>query len=82
MITIETLKTMNDEQINVLNQIADTVVDAANKLVDNGIFAENKGEIEIRLWSALYGTEDVAEINEINFWLDQHKGQKSNARRM
>ena len=82
MITIETLKTMNDEQINVLNQIADNVVDTANKLVDKDILSENKGEIENRLWSVLYGTDDVSEINEINFWLYQHKGQKSNARRM
>jgi hypothetical protein len=63
---------MNAEQLKALNEIADAVVDAANKLAENDIF-EDKAEIEIRLYSALYGTSDVNEINNINLELSMRK---------
>jgi hypothetical protein len=72
MINVQTIRTMNAEQLKALNEIADAVVDAANKLAENDIFSD-KGEIETRLYSALYGTSDVNEINNINLELSMRK---------
>lgn len=72
MITVQDIRTMNAEQLKALNEIADAVVDAANKLAENDIFSD-KGEIEFRLYSALYGTSDVNEINNINLELSMRK---------
>ena len=72
MITVQDIRTMNAEQIKALNEIADAVVDAANKLAENNIF-EDKGTIETRLYSALYGTSDVNEINNINLELSMRR---------
>lgn len=73
MITVQDIRTkFNDEQLKVLNQLADAVVDAANKLAENDIFAD-KGEIENRLFTALYGTNDVNEQNMINLELSMRR---------
>ena len=73
MITVQDIRTkFNAEQIKVLNQLADAVVDAANKLAENDIF-QDKGQIENRLFAALYGTEDVNEQNMINLELSMRK---------
>lgn len=73
MITVQDIRTkFNAEQIKVLNELADTVVDAANKLSENNIFAD-KGDIEHKLFTALYGTEDVNEQNMINLELSMRK---------
>ena len=73
MITVQDIRTkFNAEQIKVLNELADAVVDAANKLAENDIFAD-KGEIEHRLYSALYGTSDINEQNMINLELSMRK---------
>ena len=73
MITVQDIRTkFNAEQIKVLNELADAVVDAANKLAENDIF-QDKGEIENRLFAALYGTEDVNEQNMINLELSMRK---------
>jgi len=73
MITVQDIRTkFNAEQLKVLNDLADAVVDAANKLAENDIFAD-KGELEHKLFTALYGTEDVNEINNINLELSMRK---------
>ena len=73
MITVQDIRTkFNAEQLKVLNQLADAVVDAANKLAENDIF-QDKGQIENRLFAALYGTEDVNEQNMINLELSMRK---------
>ena len=73
MITVQDIRTkFNAEQIKVLNQLADAVVDAANKLAENDIFAD-KGEIEHKLFTALYGTSDINEQNMINLELSMRK---------
>lgn len=73
MITVQDIRTkFNAEQIKVLNELADAVVDAANKLAENDIFAD-KGEIEHKLFTALYGTGDVNEQNMINLELAMRK---------
>ena len=73
MITVQDIRTKyNAEQIKVLNELADTVVDAANKLAENNIFAD-KGEIEHKLFTALYGTSDINEQNIINLELSMRK---------
>lgn len=73
MITVQDIRTkFNAEQIKVLNELADAVVDAANKLAENDIFAD-KGEIEHRLFTALYGTSDVNEQNMINLELSMRR---------
>jgi len=73
MITVQDIRTkFNAEQLKALNDLADAVVDAANKLAENDIFAD-KGEIETRLYSALYGTSDVNEINNINLELSMRR---------
>jgi len=73
MITVQDIRTkFNAEQLKVLNELADAVVDAANKLAENDIFAD-KGEIEHKLFTALYGTDDVNEINNINLELSMRK---------
>lgn len=73
MITVQDIRTKyNAEQIKVLNELADAVVDAANKLAENNIFAD-KGELEHKLFTALYGTDDVNEQNMINLELSMRK---------
>lgn len=73
MITVQDIRTkFNAEQLKVLNELADSVVDAANKLAENDIFAD-KGEIEHKLFTALYGTSDVNEQNMINLELSMRK---------
>lgn len=73
MITVQDIRTkFNAEQLKVLNELADAVVDAANKLAENDIFAD-KGEIEYRLFTALYGTSDINEQNMINMELHMRK---------
>lgn len=73
MITVQDIRTkFNAEQLKVLNELADAVVDAANKLAENDIFAD-KGEIENRLFTALYGTSDVNEQNMINLELSMRR---------
>ena len=73
MITVQDIRTKyNAEQIKVLNELADAVVDAANKLSENNIFSD-KGEIEHKLFTALYGTSDVNEQNMINLELSMRK---------
>lgn len=73
MITVQDIRTkFNAEQLKVLNELADAVVDAANKLAENDIFAD-KGEIEHKLFTALYGTTDVNEQNMINLELSMRK---------
>ena len=73
MITVQDIRTKyNAEQIKVINELADAVVDAANKLSENNIFAD-KGEIEHKLFTALYGTSDVNEQNMINLELSMRK---------
>lgn len=73
MITVQDIRTKyNAEQIKVLNELADAVVDAANKLAENDIFAD-KGEIEHKLFTALYGTTDINEQNMINLELSMRR---------
>ncbi len=73
MITVQDIRTkFNAEQLKVLNDLADAVVDAANKLAENDIFSD-KGEIEHKLFTALYGTENVNEINNINLELSMRR---------
>lgn len=73
MITVQDIRTkFNAEQIKVLNELADAVVDAANKLAENDIF-QDKGQIENRLFAALYGTEDINEQNMINLELSMRR---------
>ena len=73
MITVQDIRTkFNAEQLKVLNELADAVVDAAEKLAENDIF-QDKGQIENRLFAALYGTEDVNEQNMINLELSMRK---------
>ena len=73
MITVQDIRTkFNAEQIKVLNELANAVVDAANKLSENNIFADN-GEIEHKLFTALYGTSDINEQNMINLELSMRK---------
>lgn len=73
MITVQDIRTkFNAEQLKVLNELADAVVDAANKLAENDIFAD-RGEIEYRLFTALYGTSDIYEQNMINMELYMRK---------
>lgn len=73
MITVQDIRTkFNAEQLKVLNELADSVVEAADKLVENDIFAD-KGEIEHKLFTALYGTSDINEQNMINFELSMRK---------
>jgi len=73
MITVQDIRTkFNAEQLKVLNELADAVVDAADKLAENDIFAD-KGEIEHKLFTALYGTSDINEQNNINFELYMRK---------
>ena len=73
MITVQDIRTkFNAEQIKVLNDLADAVVDAANKLAENDIFSD-KAEIENRLFAALYGTSDINEQNMINLELSMRK---------
>lgn len=73
MITVQDIRTkFNAEQIKVLNELADAVVDAANKLAENDIFAD-KGEVEHKLFTALYGTSDINEQNMINLELSMRK---------
>jgi hypothetical protein len=73
MITVQDIRTkFNAEQIKVLNELADAVVDAANKLAENNIFTD-KGKIEHKLFTALYGTSDINEQNMINFELSMRK---------
>ena len=72
-ITLNDIRTkFNAEQLKVLNELADAVVDAANKIAENNIFAD-KGEVEHRLFAALYGTEDIDEQNMINLELSMRK---------
>lgn len=72
-ITVEDVrKKFNAEQLQVLNELADGVVEAANKLAENNIFAD-KGEIEHKLYAALYGTEDAYEQDMINLELSMRK---------
>lgn len=72
-ITLNDIRTkFNAEQLKVLNDLADAVVDAANKLAENNIFAD-KGNIEFKLYAALYGTKDIDEINMINLELNMRK---------
>lgn len=81
-ITVEDVrKKFNPDQLKVLNELADAIPEAAHKLAENNIFAE-EGEIMHRLYAALYGTEDGEEQNMINFELYQRKEHKSNTRRM
>lgn len=73
MITVQDIRTkFNAEQLKVLNELADAVVDAANKLAENDIF-QDKGQIEYKLFAALYGTTDVNEQNMINRELSMRK---------
>lgn len=73
MITVQDIRTKySAEQLKVLNELADAVVDAANKLAENNIFAY-KGEIEHKLFTALYGTADINEQNMINLELSMRK---------
>lgn len=73
MITVQDIRTKyNAEQIKVLNELADAVVNAANKLAENNIFAD-KGEVEHKLFTALYGTSDINEQNMINLELSMRK---------
>ena len=73
MITVQDIRTkFNAEQLKVLNELADAVVDAANKLAETDIF-QDKGQIEHKLFAALYGTEDVNEQNMINLELHMRK---------
>ncbi len=73
MITVQDIRTkFNAEQIKVLNELADAVVDAANKLAETDIF-QDKGQIEHKLFAALYGTSDVNEQNMINLELSMRK---------
>lgn len=73
MITVQDIRTkFNAEQIKVLNELADAVVDAANKLAENDIFAD-KGQIEHKLFAALYDTDDVNEQNMINLELSMRR---------
>ena len=73
MITVQDIRTkFNAEQLKVLNELADAVVDAANKLAETDIF-QDKGQIEHKLFAALYGTEDVNEQNMINLELSMRK---------
>lgn len=72
-ITVEDVrKKFNAEQLQVLNELADGVVEAARKLAENTIFAD-KGEIEHKLFTALYGTSDINEQNMINLELSMRK---------
>lgn len=81
-ITVEDVrKKFNAEQLQVLNELADGVVEAARKLAENNIFAE-EGEIMHRLYAALYGTEDGKEQDMINSELYMRKGCKSDVRRI
>ena len=49
MITVQDIRTkFNAEQIKVLNELADAVVEAADKLAENDIF-QDKGQIENKL---------------------------------
>ena len=73
MITVQDIRTkFNAEQIKVLNELADAVVEAADKLAENDIF-QDKGQIENKLFAALYGTSDVNEQNMINMELHMRK---------
>lgn len=73
MITVQDIRTkFNAEQIKVLNELADAVVDAANKLAENDIF-QDKGQLEHKLFTALYGTDDVNEQNMINLELSMRR---------
>lgn len=73
MITVQDVRTkFNSEQLKVLNELADAVVDAANKLAENDIF-QDKGQIENRLFAVLYGTTDVNEQNMINLELSMRR---------
>lgn len=73
MITVQDIRTkFNAEQLKVLNELADAVVDAANKLAETDIF-QDKGQIEHKLFAALYGTEDVNEQNMINLELSMRR---------
>lgn len=73
MITVQDIRTkFNAEQIKVLNELADAVVDAANKLAENDIFAD-KGELEHKLFTALYDTSDITEQNMINLELSMRR---------
>ena len=73
MITVQDIRTkFNSEQLKVLNELADAVVDAANKLAENDIF-QDKGQIENSLFAALYGTSDINEQNMINLELNMRK---------
>lgn len=72
-ITAQDIRTkFNAEQLKVLNDLADAVVDAANKLAETDIF-QDKGQIEHKLFAALYGTDDIDEQNTINFELYMRK---------
>ena len=72
-ITLNDIRTkFNSAQLKVLNELADAVVDAANKIAENNIF-DDKGEVEHRLFAALYGTEDIDEQNMINLELSMRK---------
>lgn len=72
-ITLNDIRTkFNAEQLKVLNELADAVVDAANNLAENNIFAD-KCDIEHKLFTALYGTEDIDEQNMINLELSMRK---------
>lgn len=75
-ITVEDVrKKFNPDQLKILNDLADAIPEAAHKLAENNIFAE-EGEIMHHLYAALYGTEDVEEQNMINFELYQRKDKK------
>lgn len=72
-ITVEDVrKKFNPDQLKVLNDLADAIPEAAHKLAENNIFAE-EGEIEHKLFTALYGTSDINEQNMINLELSMRK---------
>ena len=69
-LTLDTIKQFNDEQLEALNSIVDAVEDAA-KL--RNLRNEDYTTFIYKMWSVLFSTDSVSEINEIVKYLTSLK---------
>lgn len=78
-ITMETLKTLPSYELKNLQTAVDEVTEAMHHIStmlyrhadeDTRAF---EGNIETRLFCKLYENDNIAEVNEINYWLVSHK---------